>query len=175
MSKLLIVIDMQNDFIEGSLGSNEAVKIVDDVCNEINNFDGNIIFTKDTHQDDYLETQEGKNLPIKHCIKGTEGWNFNPKIELLRKEKNIIVFEKNSFASCDIIEYIDSLSIKENIEYIELIGLCTDICVISNALLIKAFFPEIVIKVNSKCCAGVTSESHNNAINTMKMCQIQII
>ena len=175
MSKLLIVVDMQNDFINGALGTKEAEAIVDNVCKKIKKFDGNVVFTRDTHEENYLDTQEGHNLPIKHCIRGTEGWQLAEKIEVLRKEKNYPVFDKNTFGSKDLVKYIDMIKDKINIDSIEIVGLCTDICVISNALLIKAFLPEVKITVHSNCCAGVTPESHKNALKSMEMCQINVI
>lgn len=169
--KILIVVDMQNDFIDGSLGAEGALNIIPYVKEKIERFSGEVIFTMDTHGSDYLETLEGKNLPIIHCIKNTEGWKLR---EGLYKEETKI-FEKNHFASLDLAEYLFSLNKKEKIESIELIGICTDICVISNAILIKSFLPEVEIIVDSKACAGVTSESHEKALATMKMCQIKII
>lgn len=167
MGKVLIVIDMQNDFVDGSLGTKEAVQIVpavtDKVKSAIANNDG-IIFTKDTHYSDYLDTAEGKNLPVKHCIKGSKGWEIIPSLN--EYAHNII--EKNTFGSTSLPEIV------KEYDEIELIGLCTDICVISNALLLKAYFPEKDICVDSSCCAGVTPESHNNALEAMKMCQIKI-
>ena len=165
--KYLIVVDMQKDFITGSLGSELAEKIVPYVVEKVKNFDGKVIFTRDTHFADYMKTQEGKKLPVEHCIKGTDGWNI-PK-DILRNNNNVI--EKYTFGSVDLFEKLKKIN---NIESIELIGLCTDICVVSNALLAKANFPNIQITVDSTCCAGVTPESHNKAIDTMKMCQIDI-
>lgn len=168
--KVLIVVDMQNDFIDGSLGSTEAKKIVPNVINKIKEYEDTnqlIYYTKDTHFNDYLQTPEGKKLPVEHCIKGTDGWNI-PK-DILRNNDNVI--EKYTFGSVDLFEELKKIN---NLESIELIGLCTDICVVSNALLAKAYFPNIQIIVDSTCCAGVTPESHNKAIDTMKMCQIDI-
>ena len=172
MRKILVVIDMQNDFINGSLGTVEAVNIIPPVIEKIksyreNNYD--IVFTKDTHEADYLNTAEGKKLPVQHCIKNTSGWELNPEVSHVVESSK--VFDKPSFGSVELAEYLK----KENYEEIELIGLCTDICVISNALLIKAYLPESSIRVDSNCCAGVTNESHNNALEAMKMCQIDII
>lgn len=175
MGKILIVVDMQNDFVTGSLGTEEARGIVNNVCDKIKGFDGDIIFTRDTHEKDYLETQEGRNLPVEHCIRGTEGWKLVNEIEDIRKEKNYPVFDKNTFGSKDLVKYLEIINNKSKIDEIEIVGLCTDICVISNALLVKAFFPEIPITVDSSCCAGVTAQSHENALNSMKMCQIGII
>lgn len=171
MSKnVLVVVDMQKDFIDGALGTKEAVAIVSNVEEKIRTFDGEIVFTRDTHFDNYSETQEGKNLPVPHCIKETEGWQIDGKLEQLRTP-DMKVFDKLTFGSVELAEYL-----KENkeLESVTLIGLCTDICVISNALLIKAFLPEVKITVDEKCCAGVTPESHKNALEAMKMCQIAI-
>lgn len=167
--KVLVVVDMQNDFIDGSLGTEEAVKIVPNVINKIKESECNsdiIIYTKDTHYDNYLETLEGKNLPVKHCIKGTKGHEIPSNI--LRGHD--IIFEKLTFGSVDLAKYLQIIKFDE----IELIGLCTDICVISNALLLKATFPEKRIIVDSSCCAGVSVKSHIEALNTMKMCQIEV-
>ncbi len=171
MKKLLVVVDMQNDFIDGSLGTHEAVVIVPSVQEKITKYrnDGNyVVFTRDTHADNYLETQEGKNLPVKHCIKGTDGWQISEELDV--KDSKII--DKPSFGSLELIDYAASL---KDISEIELVGLCTDICVISNALLLKAKLPELLITVDRNCCAGVTPESHSNALKAMVMCQINII
>ena len=173
MKKLLVVVDMQNDFINGSLGTNEAQSIVPNVKAKIEEYHRNeqeIIFTRDTHNADYLKTQEGRNLPVEHCIKGTEGWqiadvlNADKMATYSHIDKPSFGFTKwnlrNSIAECDEIE---------------LVGLCTDICVISNALLLKAFYPETKITVDASCCAGVTPQSHKNALEAMKMCQINIV
>ena len=173
MAKILIVVDMQNDFIDGSLGTAEALSIVDNVVSKIKNFNGDIIVTYDTHQNNYLETQEGKNLPVPHCIKGTEGWELNAKVLKALEGKKYHAVEKPTFGSVDLIEYLKANYDCNNIE-IELVGLCTDICVISNALLLKANFTETKISVDSSCCAGVTVDSHNAALTSMKMCQINV-
>lgn len=167
--KILLVVDMQNDFIDGALGSNEAQSIVNNVINKIENYEKNkemIIFTKDTHNENYLQTMEGKHLPVKHCIIGTIGHEIPEKI--LRGHN--IIFEKNTFGSTQLIDYLKTQVFDE----IEIIGLCTDICVISNALLIKAYFPNKRIFVDASCCAGVTPKSHQEALNTMAMCHIDI-
>lgn len=174
MKKILVVVDMQNDFIDGSLGTNEAKAILDNSVKKIDSFDGEIFATLDTHDSDYLQTQEGKNLPVLHCIKGTDGWHINQKILTALDKKGFTAVEKPTFGSTDLIEHIKRSCASEETE-IELIGLCTDICVVSNALLLKASFPEMKISVDASCCAGVTPESHNFAIATMKMCQINII
>ncbi len=169
--KILVVVDMQNDFIDQALGTKEAAGIVDNVARKIKGFDGRIIYTMDTHQENYLETQEGRNLPVKHCVEGSEGWKLSSKIPT---EKDPLIFKKPTFGSKELGLYLEKLAMEEDIEEIEVIGLCTDICVISNALLIKAFLPETKISVDSSCCAGVTPESHENALGAMKMCQINI-
>lgn len=175
MSKILIVIDMQNDFIDGALGTKEAVDIVPKVLAKINNYDGIIIFTKDTHGEEYLSMQEGQHLPVLHCIEGTHGWELQKEIGQIAEENLCPVYTKDTFGSRDLAKYLVELSVKEAIEEIELIGLCTDICVISNALTIKTFLPQVPIKVDASCCAGVTPDSHSNALYAMKMCQIEII
>ena len=168
MKKLLVVVDMQKDFIDGALGTSEAQKIVGNVKEKIENYDGDVVFTLDTHSEIYLSTQEGKNLPVEHCIKGTSGWELDANLKALAQGRQI--FEKPTFGSVELAEYVVS---KEYTE-VELIGLCTDICVISNAMLIKAFLPEVKVAVDALCCAGVTPESHNNALSAMAMCQIEI-
>ena len=170
MRKILIVVDMQNDFIDGSLGSPEALGIVENVKTKICEYDKQDIFvTMDTHDSNYLNTQEGRNLPVEHCIKGTEGWKIRADIaELL---EGAAVFEKPTFGSIQLARSISEIAARQEIE-IEMIGLCTDICVVSNALLLKAMMPEVQITVDPACCAGVTPESHEAALKTMQMCQI---
>ena len=167
--KILIVVDMQNDFIDGALGTPEAEQIVPYVKERIQNFDGKVLFTRDTHFADYMNTQEGKNLPVKHCIKGTPGGEIHPELDALRTTDPI---DKLTFGSADLPKI---LAQEENIEEITFIGLCTDICVISNVMVTKAFFPEIPLTVDAKGCAGVTPESHKNALAAMKMCQVTVI
>ena len=166
--KLLIVVDMQNDFIDGALGSKEAVAIVPYVKQKIESFDGKVFFTRDTHFDDYMTTQEGKNLPVPHCVQNTAGWEIRAELDALRKTDAI---DKITFGSKDLIGVIEQ---EKDVESITFVGLCTDICVISNVMLTKAFFPEIPLIVDAKGCAGVTPESHQNALNAMKMCQVEI-
>ncbi len=168
--KYLIVVDMQNDFISGSLGSLDAKSIVPYVKRVIEEFDGEIIFTKDTHTDDYLNTREGKRLPVPHCIKGTYGWEICDELKEYSVGKKII--DKPTFGSLELIEYLKE---KGDIESVTLLGLCTDICVISNAMLVKAAFPEIDVAVVKDASAGVSKESHNTAIDSMKACQIDIL
>lgn len=174
MQKILIVVDMQKDFVDGTLGSEEAVAIVDKAVEKIENFDGDIIVTYDTHSQNYMETQEGKNLPVPHCIKGSDGWKLDSKVQTAVDKKKYKVIEKPTFGSTELTEYIKTTYNPEEIE-IELIGLCTDICVVSNAILLKANFLETKVSVDASCCAGVTVESHNAALTTMKMCQINVI
>ncbi len=165
--KTLVVVDMQKDFIDGSLGTKEAVAIVQNVAKKIRKYRKNgdqIIFTRDTHHENYLDTQEGKKLPVVHCIEGTEGWQISDKLEV---KPDDIVINKVTFGHVWDKEIIKG-------EEIELIGLCTDICVISNALGLKAVLPETPIKVDASCCAGVTPKSHLNALEAMKMCQIEV-
>ena len=166
--KLLLVIDMQNDFIDGSLGTAEAVAIVPRVLEKVKKFDGKIIFTQDTHGDNYLDTQEGKRLPVKHCIEGTDGWEIREELRPYVRTK----WQKRAFCSIALAEMISEM---ENIESIEMVGLCTDICVVSNALIIKAANREIPIIVDSSCCAGVTPEKHEAALEVMRSCQIEVI
>ena len=169
--KYLIVVDMQNDFVDGALGTKEAVEIVPRVVEKIKNFDGKVLYTRDTHNENYMETQEGRNLPVPHCIKNTKGWMLCPEVESLRKSEAI---DKPAFGSVKLGELLKKENEAERAESITLIGLCTDICVISNALLLKAFLPESAIIVDASCCAGVTVESHKRAIESMRTCQIQI-
>ena len=166
--KYLIVVDMQNDFITGSLGSKNAEEIVDRVVEKVANFDGIVIFTRDTHLSDYLTTQEGKNLPVEHCIKGSTGWDICDKLKPFAKN----VVDKVTFGSVELPSVLASYN--DEVESIELCGLCTDICVISNAMTIKSFLPEAEIIVDASCCAGVTPESHYTALQAMKVCQIRI-
>lgn len=175
MSKMLIVIDMQNDFVDGALGTREAQAIVPKVIEKIKNFKGQVLYTRDTHEEDYLETQEGKNLPMKHCIYETEGWQLVPEINAIAKENNSLIFDKPTFGSLALAGCLNGINKVAQIDELELVGLCTDICVISNALLLKATMPEVKITVDASCCAGVTPESHQNALEAMKMCQINTI
>lgn len=197
MRKVLIVVDMQNDFVDGSLGTAEAFGIVSRVRKKVEKcikMGDDIIFTMDTHSEDYLDTVEGKNLPVKHCIKGTKGWNIvkelaayipqndedilqkdgkkkqpDYKQEALKNVNNVRIVEKNTFGSIELPELV------KDYNEIELVGLCTDICVISNAILLKTYYPEKLIEVDASCCAGTKPESHDNAIEAMKMCQIRIL
>ena len=165
MKKTLIVVDMQNDFIDEALGTKEAVAIVPNVKKKIEEYAANgdeIIFTRDTHSEDYLETPEGKKLPVRHCIKGTHGWEIADGLYV----EGCKIIDKPNFGWPDWKN--------ESLEKVEIIGLCTDICVVSNALIIKASFPDAEVSVDASCCAGVTPETHAAALATMKMCQIDI-
>ena len=172
MKQILIIVDMQNDFIDGALGTKEAVAIVPKVEDKIRNFDGEVFFTRDTHETWYLETQEGKNLPVPHCIRGTEGWQIRKELDALRKTDPI---DKETFGSTDLAADLLALHEDEEIGSITLVGLCTDICVISNALLLKATRPGVPIDGDAACCAGVTPESHENALKAMEACQIKVM
>lgn len=166
--KTLVVVDMQKDFIDGALGTKEAVQIVPNVAKKIEEYrkaGDQIIFTRDTHQKNYLETQEGRNLPVEHCIEGTDGWQIAKELTVAAED---IVVNKVTFGHVWDKEMIKG-------EEIELIGLCTDICVIANALGLKAVLPEVPVKVDAKCCAGVTPQTHLNALEAMKMCQIKVL
>ena len=166
MKKTLIVVDMQKDFIDGALGSKEAVAIVENVKKKIVFYKENgheIIFTRDTHQENYMETNEGKHLPVPHCIEGTDGWQIADGLEV----EGAIYINKPNFGYVNWKEYA--------LEEVEMVGLCTDICVVSNALILKATFPEINVTVDASCCAGVTPDSHKAALTTMKMCQVEVV
>ena len=162
MQDILVVVDMQNDFIDGALGTKEAVTIVPKVEEKIRNFKGTVLFTRDTHETWYLDTQEGKKLPVKHCIKGTKGWEIADGLYVAGAD----CIDKPNFGWPNWNE--------RSFDEIELVGLCTDICVVSNALILKAQFPDVPVSVDASCCAGVTPDSHEAALITMKMCQIDI-
>lgn len=172
MQDILIVVDMQNDFIDGALGTKEAVLIVPNVLKKIEEFDGKVLFTRDTHYENYLETQEGKNLPVKHCIKDTEGWQIRKELDALRKTPPI---DKETFGSSKLGSTLMEINDEEKIGSITFVGLCTDICVISNVMIAKAFLPEVPIFVDSNCCAGVSVESHENALKAMEVCQVKVL
>ncbi len=174
--KVLIVIDMQKDFTTGALGNPETAAVVGNVAEYITKFrnenkDGKLIATLDTHNEDYMNTQEGKKLPVPHCIRGTDGWMLEDAVENALGE-NCIKLEKITFGAVDLPFAVGR---DENIEEIQLVGVCTDICVISNAMILKAAFPEVPIRIIADCCAGVTPDTHNNALEAMKMCQMEII
>lgn len=178
--KVLVVVDMQNDFISGSLGTQEAQRIVPRVVQKITDFDGVIAVTHDTHDNDYPNTQEGQLLPVPHCIHLTDGWRLQGDIlDAIdaRSAKTGLpakTFLKGTFGSVELARWLSEVNQDVGVESITLIGVCTDICVISNAMLLKAFLPEIPIFVDAACCAGVTPESHKNALSAMACCQIHI-
>lgn len=174
MKKILVVVDIQNDFVDGTLGTPEAVAIIDNAAEKIKSFDGDIFVTFDTHYENYMDTLEGKKLPVPHCIKGTDGWQLNVKIADALKNKSYKTVEKLTFGSVELPELVKEVIGDETAE-ITLIGLCTDICVVSNALLLKANFLDSEICVDASCCAGVTRDTHNAALQTMKCCQINVI
>ena len=178
--KYLVVVDMQNDFIDGALGTPEAQAIVPKVVKKIEEFDGEVLWTQDSHHDNDLETQEGRLLPVKHCIVASNGWKLNSLVETAIRGKGFVddqlrAFDKKNFGSLGLAGrlYPDAV-FGDGIEEIILVGLCTDICVISNALLLKAFLPEVKITVDASCCAGVTPERHKTALEAMKACQVFI-
>ncbi|MBQ8619114.1 MAG: cysteine hydrolase [Clostridia bacterium] len=171
--KLLVVVDMQNDFIDGALGTTEAQKIVEPVCRKMAEWNGDLFITKDTHEDNYLETAEGKMLPIPHCIRGTDGHRVNSKVSAAYNKFGgfKVVFNKPTFGSVELAKHLAMSDYSE----VTFIGLCTDICLLSNAIMARAALPEATIIVDAGCCAGVTPESHNRALDAMKACNITII
>ena len=173
MKHFLIVVDMQKDFVDGALGTPEAVAIVPAVCDRIRSFEGEIIVTYDTHPANYLDTAEGKKLPVVHCVEDTDGWQLDAAVAQALADKVYLAVKKPTFGSTDLPFFIDSIAREEDFD-ITLIGLCTDICVVSNALLLKAHFPEVSISVVADCCAGVTPDTHAAALQTMTMCQIDV-
>ena len=174
MKKFLIVVDMQKDFVDGALGTKEAVSIVPNVVDKILSFDGKVFATFDTHFENYMETAEGKKLPVPHCIRGTAGWQLNASVAAALEEKGFTPVEKITFGSVDLPIILKDAAGEEPFAA-QLVGLCTDICVVSNALLLKANFPEMDISVDSTCCAGVTPATHQAALDTMTCCQINIL
>jgi nicotinamidase-related amidase len=173
MKQFLIVVDMQKDFVDGALGSAEACAIVPAAAEKIRGFAGEVFATLDTHSDNYMDTAEGRKLPVPHCIKGTEGWQLDAQIAAALNEKGYTPVEKHTFGSVDLPGLILKAAGDEEFT-LELIGLCTDICVVSNALMLKAVFPEVPIAVDAACCAGVTPEKHEAALETMRSCQIDV-
>jgi nicotinamidase-related amidase len=171
MQDILVVVDMQNDFIDGVLGTAEAAAIVPQVVEKVRAFHGQVLFTRDTHERDYMTTQEGRNLPVAHCIRNTSGWQIHPALDELRSTQPI---DKVTFGSVELGAMLQAADGYDTIRRVTLVGVCTDICVISNALLIKAFLPEAEIVVDAACCAGVTPESHRTALAAMRACQITV-
>ena len=173
MKRFLIVVDMQKDFVDGALGTPEAVAIVPAVCERIREFEGEIIVTYDTHPENYLDTAEGKKLPVTHCVEDTDGWQLDAQVAEALAGKAYLAVKKPTFGSTDLPFLLHSIAGEEDFD-VTLIGLCTDICVVSNALLLKAHFPETPISVVADCCAGVTPATHAAALQTMTMCQIDV-
>lgn len=171
----LIVVDMQTDFVSGSLGTPEARSIVAAVAERAAAFEGTVVFTRDTHDACYADTQEGRCLPIAHCRRGTPGWELVDELEHVRRDRDCLVFDKPSFGSLELATWLVEQDSVEPIDSIELVGLCTDICVVSNALLIKANLPEVPLRVESSLCAGVTLAAHDAALATMRSCQIEVL
>lgn len=174
MQHFLIVVDMQKDFVDGSLGSAEARAIVPGVVSKIRGFDGRCVATLDTHGERYLETAEGRALPVVHCVRGTPGWELDSAVAQALEQRGCVRVEKPTFGSTDLPGILLELAGGEDFD-LELVGLCTDICVVSNALLLKAHFPEKRIRVDSACCAGVSPATHQAALDTMRCCQIEIV
>lgn len=168
MRKVLLVIDMQNDFVSGALQNPDAQSIVDGIVKRIEAFDGEVIATRDTHEEDYLSTTEGKHLPVKHCVKGTWGWEIVPEIASALKKRNAVIIDKPTFGYTD-------WSILQDATETEMVGTCTDICVVSNALIIKAQHPDLDLRVRKDLCAGTTKENHDSALNVMACCQVKIV
>lgn len=171
---VLVVVDMQNDFIDGALGTKEAVAIVPKVLKKVNQWDGLVFYTRDTHEKDYLDTQEGQKLPVPHCIRGTEGWELHKDIKKCVVGAEFVI-DKPTFGSGELANLLVELNDEQGVASIMLVGLCTDICVISNAMILKAVLPEVPIAIDAECCAGVTLESHEIALKSMETCQIEII
>lgn len=169
--KVLVVVDMQNDFIDGALGTKEAQEILSRVVEKVRGFGGKVVFTRDTHEENYLQTQEGRRLPVEHCIHYSRGWEIHDQLKPFCKEPPV---DKVTFGSVELGQQMVRWNQEEEIDSIELVGLCTDICVISNAMILKAFLPETEITVDGTCCAGVTPESHERALKAMEACQISI-
>lgn len=168
----LIVVDMQNDFVTGSLGTEEAKQIVQSVVKKIENYSGNVIFTLDSHEENYLSTQEGKKLPVEHCIRDTWGWQLVDEIAAMQQKTNGAVYRKSIFGSTKLVEDLKAVNEQQPIKEIELVGVCTDICVISNAIMLKNALPEVQVSVDGFCCAGTTPQKHQEALNIMESCQI---
>ena len=174
MKNFLILVDLQRDFVDGALGTPEAVEMLDRATKRIEEFEGEIFVTLDTHGPQYAQTAEGKKLPVPHCMKGTPGWCLHPRVAGALKGRAYRMVEKGTFGAVDLPERLLEAAGGQDFT-VELLGLCTDICVVSNALLLKAHFPEKTIGVRADCCAGVTPQSHQAALTTMQMCQIDIL
>ncbi|MDD4370174.1 MAG: cysteine hydrolase [Anaerostipes sp.] len=170
----LIVVDMQNDFVTGSLGTDEAKQIVQPMVKKIEGYGGNVFFTIDSHKEDYLSTQEGKKLPVKHCISGTWGWQPVDEIQAMQQKRNGAIYMKPTFGCTKLVNDMIAANEQQSIKEIELVGVCTDICVVSNAIMLKNALPEVSVFVDSTCCAGSTPQKHQEALNVMESCQIGI-
>jgi nicotinamidase-related amidase len=170
--KILVVVDMQNDFLTGTLGSEDTKEIIPNVIKSIENFNGKIFFTRDTHFEDYLNTQEGEKLPVKHCLKNTWGWEICEELKKYTNEEHIV--DKPTFGSVVLAEKLVEINDKEKIDSVTFVGVCTDICVIANAMLVKSFLPEVKVIVDSSSCAGVSKKTHEAALTAMQSCQIEI-
>lgn len=173
MRDILIVVDMQKDFIDGALGTAEAVAIVPAVVEKVQNFRGNVLFTRDTHFENYMDTQEGRKLPVPHCIRDTEGWQICKELQPFAE--NAPIMDKVTFGAMELGPFLQEMHEEDEISSITFVGLCTDICVISNVMIAKAFLPEVPIIVDAACCAGVTPDSHNTALASMRTCQVQVV
>ena len=172
MTDVLVVVCMQNDFISGPLGTGEAVGIVPKVLEKIRGFDGVVVYTKDTHYEDYLETPEGLKLPVVHCLEGTEGWELQDDVGRLAEEGRSLLLEQDGFGSQELVEYLMEIQEEEGLGFVELVGLCTEVCVITNALAIRTFLPEVELRVDGDCCAGMTPEGHVHGLAVLEACQI---
>lgn len=172
---VLVVIDMQNDFITGSLGTTEAAEIVDDVATRIRNHQGRVFYTQDTHRENYLETQEGHYLPVNHCQHGTEGWELAPAIADALKSRRSYGIEKDTFGSTELMLAMKAVNAVERMTSITIVGLCTDMCIINNAMMLKAGLPNVPIYVDASLCAGTTPEGHARALESMSACQVAIL
>ncbi len=175
MSKYLVVIDMQKDFIDGVLGTKEARELAPRLIEKVKNFQGPVMFTRDTHDEDYLQTQEGTRLPVLHCVRDTDGWQLLQELADYAQEKHSLIFDKGTFGSANLAGCLSGIDRVVHIDEVELIGVCTDLCVISNAMMLKAALPETRITVNASLCAGSDPHKHDIALEAMKACQIDII
>lgn len=174
MSKYLVVVDMQNDFIDGSLGSPEAQAVLPKIIERIENFPGTVVYTRDTHEDNYLETLEGKKLPVIHCVRESEGWKLHKDVQKLQEEKRSLIFDKDTFGSIQMAGCLQGIDRMAAIDEVVVVGLCTDICVMANAILLRTAMPNTPVRIDASCCAGSTPEAHRCALEAMKSCQIDI-
>lgn len=172
---VLVIVDVQNDFVNGALGTREAEEVLPSILEKVRDFTGRVIATRDTHSDDYLETQEGERLPVVHCLKGSEGWGFPDELDSLIREREAAIYEKSTFGSPALARDLRDFFDRGEIRSVEIIGICTDICVVSNALLIKAESPELPLTVDARCCAGVTPEKHGAALDVLESCQVEVV